>query len=96
MFAAPLKGIPSRSIPSGGFRSNPVNSTMATPARPGVRKDCGIKILEITEQPIGYAQAKKRKKAGKLILPILILFKIINNLFMTSFRNGRKQTSFGS
>lgn len=59
----PLKGIPSRSIPSGGFRSNPVNSTMATPARPGVRKDCGIKILEITEQPIGYAQAKKRKKA---------------------------------
>lgn len=39
---------------------------MATPARPGVRKDCGIKILEITEQPIGYAQAKKRKKAGKL------------------------------
>lgn len=38
---------------------------MATPARPGVRKDCGIKILEITEQPIGYAQAKKRKKAGK-------------------------------
>lgn len=39
---------------------------MATPARPGVRKDCGIKILEITEQPIGYAQAKKRKRAGKL------------------------------
>ncbi|VVC31515.1 Hypothetical protein CINCED_3A019474 [Cinara cedri] len=59
----PLKGIPSRSLPSGGFRSNPINSTMTTPARPGVRKDCGIKILEITEQPIGYAQAKKRKKA---------------------------------
>jgi len=41
---------------------------MATPVRPGVRKDCGIKILEITEQPIGYAQAKKRKKAGKFYL----------------------------
>lgn len=49
---------------------------MATPARPGVRKDCGIKILEITEQPIGYAQAKKRKKAGKLLF-IYILLKII-------------------
>ncbi|XP_050436015.1 negative elongation factor A [Adelges cooleyi] len=59
----PLKGIPSRSIPSGGFRSNPLNNTLTTPSRPGMRKDCGIKILEITEQPIGYAQAKKRKRA---------------------------------
>jgi len=65
LFIAPLKGIPSRLVPSGGFRANPINNVMATPARPGVRKDCGIKILEITEQPIGYAQAKKRKKAGK-------------------------------
>jgi negative elongation factor A len=45
---------------------------MTTPARPGVRKDCGIKILEITEQPIGYAQAKKRKKAGKLFSMITL------------------------
>ncbi|CAG2060565.1 unnamed protein product, partial [Timema podura] len=32
------------------------------PRNPAGRKDGGIKLLEITEQPLGYAQAKKRKR----------------------------------
>lgn len=32
------------------------------------RKDGGIKLLDINEQPMGYAQAKKRKRMqGKKI-----------------------------
>lgn len=64
MFVAPLKGIPSR-IPSSGFRQSVLstNSNRPTPARPlSGRKDCAIKLLDITEQPLGYAQAKKRKR----------------------------------
>lgn len=63
-FVAPLKGIPSR-IPSGGFRTSVLSSNVSrpTPTRPlSGRKDCAIKLLDITEQPIGYAQAKKRKR----------------------------------
>lgn len=30
------------------------------------RKDGGIKILDITEQPLGYAAAKKRKRQQEL------------------------------
>jgi hypothetical protein len=29
---------------------------------PAGRKDGGIKLLDINEQPLGYAQAKKRKR----------------------------------
>lgn len=61
---APLKGIPSR-IPSGGFRTSVLSSNISrpNPARPlSGRKDCAIKLLDITEQPLGYAQAKKRKR----------------------------------
>ncbi|XP_044726982.1 negative elongation factor A-like [Chrysoperla carnea] len=62
----PLKGIPSR-MPMSGFRS-PALSSPAIPGRPPLsrtpagRKDGGIKLLDITEQPLGYAAAKKRKK----------------------------------
>jgi len=31
-----------------------------------IRKDGGIKILDINEQPLGYAQAKKRKRMLEL------------------------------
>uniref|UniRef100_T1GFF8 HDAg domain-containing protein n=1 Tax=Megaselia scalaris TaxID=36166 RepID=T1GFF8_MEGSC len=57
----PLKGIPSR-VPVSGFRSP--NSTQ-NPSRPnlirtpGGRKDGGIKIIELSEQPLGFAAAKK-------------------------------------
>lgn len=50
-----------------GFRS-PALSSPAIPGRPPLsrtpagRKDGGIKLLDITEQPLGYAAAKKRKK----------------------------------
>ncbi|XP_047110959.1 negative elongation factor A-like isoform X1 [Schistocerca piceifrons] len=61
----PLKGIPSR-IPSGGFRSpslsSPIMSRPQHPRTPAGRKDGGIKLLDINEQPLGYAQAKKRKR----------------------------------
>lgn len=63
----PLKGIPSR-VPTSGFRSPPTQSQN----RPNFsrmtagRKDGGIKLLEITEQPLGYAAAKKRKRQQDL------------------------------
>nr|CAD7201593.1 unnamed protein product [Timema douglasi] len=61
----PLKGIPSR-VPTGGFRSPTLNTSPLArppiPRNPAGRKDGGIKLLEITEQPLGYAQAKKRKR----------------------------------
>lgn len=67
-FSAPLKGIPSR-VPTSGFRSSSLtSSTMSnrTPISSRMRKDGGIKLLDINEQPLGYAQAKKRKKMLEL------------------------------
>ncbi|XP_032663209.1 negative elongation factor A-like [Odontomachus brunneus] len=64
----PLKGIPSR-VPTSGFRSTSLNSsTMSnrTSISNRMRKDGGIKLLPINEQPLGYAQAKKRKKMLEL------------------------------
>ncbi|KAJ1525169.1 hypothetical protein ONE63_010002 [Megalurothrips usitatus] len=61
----PLKGIPSR-VPTGGFKTPPANNPIAqrTPIgrTPLNRKDGGIKLIDINEQPLGYAQAKKRKR----------------------------------
>nr|CAG4637148.1 EOG090X08WB [Ceriodaphnia reticulata]SVE73036.1 EOG090X08WB [Ceriodaphnia reticulata] len=78
----PLKGIPSRHIggfasPLSRAGSTPTNvgglgsSPSAGPNRPSPRtlagrKDGGIKLLDITEQPIGFAQAKKRKRQQEL------------------------------
>ncbi|XP_014297475.2 negative elongation factor A [Microplitis demolitor] len=64
----PLKGIPSR-VPSGGFRSpalTPSSMYTRTPISSRIRKDGGIKLLDINEQPLGYAQAKKRKRMLEL------------------------------
>lgn len=64
----PLKGIPSR-VPSSGFRSPSLTSssmTNRTPISSRIRKDGGIKLLDINEQPLGYAQAKKRKRMMEL------------------------------
>ncbi|RZF36910.1 hypothetical protein LSTR_LSTR004598 [Laodelphax striatellus] len=63
----PLKGLPSRVL-SGGFRS-PINNPLSRPALPRTpagRKDGGIKLLDITEQPLGFAQAKKRKRMQEI------------------------------
>ncbi|XP_033209140.1 negative elongation factor A [Belonocnema kinseyi] len=60
----PLKGIPSR-VPTSGFRSPSLTSpsmSNRTPLSSRIRKDGGIKLLDINEQPLGYAQAKKRKR----------------------------------
>lgn len=74
----PLKGIPSRHIggfasPLSRAGATPTSvgalgsSPSAGPNRPSPRtlagrKDGGIKLLDINEQPIGFAQAKKRKR----------------------------------
>ena len=55
--ANPTNGSPLTSSPAGG----------GPPGRPSPRtlagrKDGGIKLLDINEQPIGFAQAKKRKR----------------------------------
>ncbi|KAK3918634.1 Negative elongation factor A, partial [Frankliniella fusca] len=61
----PLKGIPSR-VPTGGFKSpvvsNQNNQRVSLGRTPVNRKDGGIKLIDINEQPLGYAQAKKRKR----------------------------------
>ncbi|KAL5282408.1 NELFA family protein [Megaselia abdita] len=64
----PLKGIPSR-VPMSGFRSP---NAAQNPSRPNLirtpsgRKDGGIKIIELSEQPLGFAAAKKRKRQQEL------------------------------
>lgn len=85
----PLKGIPSRHIggfasPLSRVGTTPTSvgalgsSPSAGPNRPSPRtlagrKDGGIKLLDINEQPIGFAQAKKRKRQqGNTFPPIFI------------------------
>nr|CAG4651957.1 EOG090X08WB [Triops cancriformis] len=77
----PLKGIPSKlAMGSGMSRLGSVSGVpgvpaglstgpgaLRTPSRPMAgRKDGGIKLLDITEQPVGFAQAKKRKRQQEL------------------------------
>ncbi len=57
-----LKGLPSRTLGQAGFRNHGRSSL---PSRPTARKPGeggGVKLLDINEQPVGYALAKKRKK----------------------------------
>lgn len=64
----PLKGIPSRVPSSGGFKTPTSTQTKASINRttPAGRKDGGVKFLEIEDQPLGYAAAKKRKRQQEL------------------------------
>lgn len=64
----PLKGIPSRVPSSGGFKTPASTQTKASINRttPAGRKDGGVKFLEIEDQPLGYAAAKKRKRQQDL------------------------------
>ncbi|XP_065156101.1 negative elongation factor A-like [Atheta coriaria] len=60
----PLKGIPSRH-PGSSFRSSVLGSTTNRPPIPRLaagRKEGGVKLLDIADQPLGYAAAKKRKR----------------------------------
>ncbi|XP_037947286.1 negative elongation factor A [Teleopsis dalmanni] len=64
----PMKGIPSR-VPTSGFRSPNIQPNQQRPnlsRTPAGRKDGGIKLIEFTEQPLGYAAAKKRKREQQL------------------------------
>ena len=58
----PLKGLPSRPLANSGFRSPRVS----IPNRPTGKKEGGVKLLDITEQPMGYAAAKKRKRQQEM------------------------------
>lgn len=52
-------------MPTSGFRSPALTSspmTNRTPIASRIRKDGGIKLLDINEQPLGHAQAKRRKR----------------------------------
>lgn len=74
IFLAPLKGLPSRVLPSSGFRSSLNNNT---PNRPSLsrttagRKEGGVKLLDIADQPLGYVAAKKRKRMQGRFLNVL-------------------------
>ncbi|KAL7296111.1 negative elongation factor A [Trichogramma pretiosum] len=60
----PLRGIPSR-LPGSAFRSPALGTSpvpQRTPVGGRIRKDGGIKLLDISEQPLGYVQAKRRKR----------------------------------
>lgn len=65
----PLRGIPSPRV-STGFRSptsaQGLSNRPNMPRQQAGRKDGGIKILDIAEQPLGYAAAKKRKRQQEL------------------------------
>ncbi|XP_050293392.1 negative elongation factor A [Anthonomus grandis grandis] len=65
----PLKGIPSR-VPTSGFRSNTLSTSMTNRPPltriPSGRKEGGVKLLDIADQPLGYAAAKKRKKQQEM------------------------------
>ena len=54
----PLKGLPSRPLNNAGFR----NPRVSLPNRQIGKNKGGVKLLDITEQPMGYAAAKKRKR----------------------------------
>ena len=58
----PMKGLPSRPHTTGGFRSPRVS----LPNRPTGKKEGGVKMLDITDQPLGYAAAKKRKRQQEM------------------------------
>ncbi|KAJ8930200.1 hypothetical protein NQ314_017023 [Rhamnusium bicolor] len=69
LYWAPLKGIPSR-VPTSGFRSSVLNSNISNrpplSRPPAGRKEGGVKLLDIADQPLGYAAAKKRKRMQEI------------------------------
>ena len=58
----PLKGLPSRPLNNAGFR----NPRVSLPNRQIGKNKGGVKLLDITEQPMGYAAAKKRKRQQEM------------------------------
>lgn len=67
----PLRGIPSRPLPSGGFRQSTSFSgrfggnSLGQKSNAIPQKEGGIKLLDITEQPVGMKEAKRRKKMAE-------------------------------
>lgn len=66
-FASPLSRAGSTPGSVGALGSSPsVGAVRPSPRTLAGRKDGGIKLLDINEQPIGFAQAKKRKRQQEL------------------------------
>lgn len=61
--STPLKGLPSRTLGNAGFRNQRPNLQNRSNRK---TEGGGVKLLDITEQPIGYAAAKKRKRQQEL------------------------------
>lgn len=63
-FASPLSRTPGTPSGVSGLGTSPSSLTPNRPLARALagRKDGGIKLLDIADQPIGYAQAKKRKR----------------------------------
>ena len=76
---APLKGIPS--LPTSARVSGvPALNQPRGVIRPGTEKKGGIKVLDITEQPLGYAQTKRRKKMGEYyIFSFHFIFQVVDS-----------------
>lgn len=71
-----MKGIPSR-VPTSGFRAgvlvNNINNRPPLSRANAGRKEGGVKLLDIADQPLGYVAAKKRRKMqGKFNLKFSI------------------------
>ncbi|CAG7831265.1 unnamed protein product [Allacma fusca] len=61
----PLKGLPSQAPPMRSV-TTPGSASRTLSRTPAGKKEGGVKLLEITEQPVGYALAKRRKKMQEI------------------------------
>lgn len=65
---APLKGIPSQAPPPRAVTIPTSNVSRTLSRTPAGKKEGGVKLLDITEQPVGFQMQKRRKKQQGMIL----------------------------
>lgn len=56
-----MKGLPSQAA-IRAVQISPISASRTLSRTSAGKKEGGVKLLEITEQPMGYALAKRRKK----------------------------------
>lgn len=65
-------------MPTSGFRTSVLSNNTNRPPLSRTtagRKEGGVKLLDIADQPLGYAAAKKRKKMqGNFILSLFCVW----------------------
>lgn len=54
--------------------NNQNNQRVSLGRTPVNRKDGGIKLIDINEQPLGYAQAKKRKRLQGIYQTVALIY----------------------